>query len=88
MPPPTSNPLKLFVEDIEKSQTLTLYEKYVKIQMYLVSLKEEMSKIKDLGLPNSKRILDHGNIHFSSNSQYIDHHDRLIILYKLYFELF
>ncbi|CAN6891957.1 unnamed protein product, partial [Brassica oleracea var. botrytis] len=59
MPPPTSNPLKLFMEDIEKSQTLTLYEKYVKIQMYLVSLKEEMSKIKDLGLPNSKRILDH-----------------------------
>ncbi|CAG7877123.1 unnamed protein product [Brassica rapa] len=57
--PPTSDPLKLFMEDIEKSQTLTLHGKYVKIHMYLVSLKEEMGKIKDLGLPNSKRILDH-----------------------------
>ncbi|XP_018490262.2 uncharacterized protein LOC108860920 [Raphanus sativus] len=57
--PPTSDPLKLFMEDIEKSQTLTLHGKCVKIHVYLASLKEEMSKIKDLGLPNSKQLLDH-----------------------------
>ncbi|CAN7106523.1 unnamed protein product [Brassica rapa subsp. narinosa] len=43
--PPTSDPLKLFMEDIEKTQILS--GKYVKIHAYLVSLKEEKKKIKN-----------------------------------------
>ncbi|CAH8358440.1 unnamed protein product [Eruca vesicaria subsp. sativa] len=54
--PPTSDPLKLFMEDIEKTQTLS--GKYAKIQTYIVSLKEEKSKINDL-VPISKQFLDH-----------------------------
>ncbi|KAG2306214.1 hypothetical protein Bca52824_025962 [Brassica carinata] len=55
--PPTSDPLKLFMEDIEKTQTLS--GKYAKIQTYIVSLKEEKSKITDLDRPISKQFLDH-----------------------------
>ncbi|CAH8372867.1 unnamed protein product [Eruca vesicaria subsp. sativa] len=68
--PPTSDPLKLFMEDIEKTQTLL--GKYAKIQTYLVSLKDEMSKIKALDLPKSKQLLDHEQLksgHIASRSR-------------------
>ncbi|CAH8373309.1 unnamed protein product [Eruca vesicaria subsp. sativa] len=55
--PPTSDPLKLFMEDTEKTQTLS--GKYVKIQEYLVSLKKKKSKINNLDLPISKQCLYH-----------------------------
>ncbi|CAA7052984.1 unnamed protein product [Microthlaspi erraticum] len=54
---PTSDPLKLFMEDIEKTQTLS--GKCVKLQAYLHSLKADMSKMKDLDVTISKQILEH-----------------------------
>ncbi|CAA7052983.1 unnamed protein product [Microthlaspi erraticum] len=54
---PTSDPLKVFMEDIEKTETLS--GKCVKLQAYLHSLKVDMSKMKDLDVPISKQILEH-----------------------------
>lgn len=57
--PPMSGPLKLFMEDIEKTQSL--YFKCVKLQAYIETIKEEKNTIKDLNVPMSKQILDDGN---------------------------
>ncbi|VVA98183.1 unnamed protein product [Arabis nemorensis] len=54
--PPTSAPLKFFMEDIEKTQSLS--GKCVKIEAYIATIKEDRNKVKDLNVPICKQILD------------------------------
>lgn len=55
----TSDPFKLFMEESEKTQSLS--DKCIKFQLDIASIKQDMNKINDLNVPMCKQILDYGN---------------------------